>query len=499
MNQLLSLDGDKIVIEKLRVKYTEGPLIHAGNLQVVGVSKFDDTVQFAKNIAVSGTAEIETLKVKNLIREEAEQIDAFTFQGANARELENKGLLWHEPDYTHQLVFKHEPRRLFSTESLDLHRSGNYQIDGVTVLTQAALGNTVVNSNLQSVGTLNGLKVRGNVDLAQTVFVNSALSRFGVNTDQPNGALSVVDNLVEVVISSEENGRARFGTFGNHALDIITDNTKRISIQGNTTEFGNAKSKNSVVKIHGSLEVDSIVADTRIERTTPIEFIATKENSIYGKGLAFKGEGRTRQFFMMPGPDRFLSTESIELTAEKEFRIDGGVVLSKSSLGETVVNSSLKTLGTLESLAVEGSVDLGSIKIDDNTVTFSNSINLKDGSGILKVTGRGILVEDGDISIVADNIQLGDRENTNRKINAYGKLSINITNPDPEAELSVDGMVVLNGKRFSKGESAPTSGQWSKGDIVWNTNPQETSYIGWVCVKEGTPGEWKSFGYIGER
>lgn len=499
MNQLLSIDGDKIVIEKLRIKHLEGTVLHSGSLQVVGTAKFDDSVSFAKNVTVAGTVEIDTLKVKNLVRNEAEQIDAFTFEGANARELENKGLLWHEPDYTHQFVFKHEPRRLFSSESIDLHRSGTYQIDGVTVLTPESLGTRVVNSNLQTVGTLTGLKVRGNVDLAETVFVNSALSRFGVNTDQPNGALSVVDNLVEVVIASEENGRARFGTFGNHALDIITDNTKRISIQGTTTEFGNAKAKNAVVRIHGSLEVDSIVADTRIERTTPLEFKATKENSIYGKGLAFVGEGRTRQFFMMPGPDRFLSTESIELSAEKEFRIDHVSVLSKTTLGETVANSSLKTLGTLESLSVEGNTNLGSIIIEDSVVTFTNSINLKDGSGVLRLTGKGLIVDDGDVVINADNIQFGDKENTNRNINAYGKLSINITNPDPRASLSVDGMVMLDGKRFSKGETLPTSGQWSKGDIVWNTNPQETSYVGWVCVLEGTPGEWKPFGYIGDR
>ena len=44
MNNLLSIDGDKIVIEKLRVKFTEGPITHAGNLEVVGQSKFNDGV-----------------------------------------------------------------------------------------------------------------------------------------------------------------------------------------------------------------------------------------------------------------------------------------------------------------------------------------------------------------------------------------------------------------------------------------------------------------------
>ena len=32
--------------------------------------------------------------------------------------------------------------------------------------------------------------------------------------------------------------------------------------------------------------------------------------------------------------------------------------------------------------------------------------------------------------------------------------------------------------------------------IVWNDDPKPTSYVGWVCVREGTPGEWKAFGQI---
>lgn len=44
--------------------------------------------------------------------------------------------------------------------------------------------------------------------------------------------------------------------------------------------------------------------------------------------------------------------------------------------------------------------------------------------------------------------------------------------------------------------SAPGSGTFKVGDIVWNSNPSSGGVIGWVCTAGGTPGTWKSFGNI---
>lgn len=37
---------------------------------------------------------------------------------------------------------------------------------------------------------------------------------------------------------------------------------------------------------------------------------------------------------------------------------------------------------------------------------------------------------------------------------------------------------------------------YNKGDIFYNNNPRKRKYIGWICVKSGTPGEWRRFGKI---
>jgi hypothetical protein len=50
--------------------------------------------------------------------------------------------------------------------------------------------------------------------------------------------------------------------------------------------------------------------------------------------------------------------------------------------------------------------------------------------------------------------------------------------------------------RSSGSESVPISGSWSKGDIIYNTNPTPGGYVGWICTTSGTPGTWKGFGLI---
>ncbi len=45
--------------------------------------------------------------------------------------------------------------------------------------------------------------------------------------------------------------------------------------------------------------------------------------------------------------------------------------------------------------------------------------------------------------------------------------------------------------------SAPHStGEHTRGDIVWNTFPSAGGNVGWVCTATGTPGTWKEFGTI---
>ena len=42
-------------------------------------------------------------------------------------------------------------------------------------------------------------------------------------------------------------------------------------------------------------------------------------------------------------------------------------------------------------------------------------------------------------------------------------------------------------------EAPPTEGEWRVGDIVYNTFCCTEESLGWVCVSEGSPGQWAPF------
>lgn len=46
------------------------------------------------------------------------------------------------------------------------------------------------------------------------------------------------------------------------------------------------------------------------------------------------------------------------------------------------------------------------------------------------------------------------------------------------------------------GTAAPTAGFWSPGDVIRHTAPAAAGHMGWVCVAQGSPGTWKTFGAI---
>lgn len=47
-----------------------------------------------------------------------------------------------------------------------------------------------------------------------------------------------------------------------------------------------------------------------------------------------------------------------------------------------------------------------------------------------------------------------------------------------------------------KQSSAPMTGTWGVGDIVYNSTPIPGGMLGWICVNSGSPGIWKAFGKI---
>lgn len=520
--QQISINDNGVVLTKLRLDRVLGDLNVENRVSAQDVNA---TSISATNISATNEISAGIIRARKIITEQDQDSynRAITFYSESKQGLDGKGMLFSQPDFTHQFVFKAEGQRIFSTENIDLYGGRKYQINGVAVLEEGRLSDSVTSSNLTSVGTLNRLRVENNLQVGETFHVNSLNNRVSVNTEEMLSTFTIRDAGATLVLGGDETtGAGRIGTWGPNKLALITDNTDRIVIQGNQVEIGQAKSKNAEVKINGALtitndlrvdgtlRVANLIADTRVERSSNLEFTSNQTESVYGKGIQWRGEGYTRSFFLAPNFDRFVSSENIDLIADRAFYINKTKVIDHQSLGDGITSSKLTSVGILNELRVAGSFTVDDhLSVTGNAVTVFRPFSISDVTGNLTFTGSRFETSSKDFAIIAatdkiisidnlGNIALGDKQRTDKIISAYGKLALNVSNPDPDVDLQVNGNIMFGGKKFINAAMAPTSGIWNKGDIAWNSQPEDTGFVGWICITGGKPGEWKPFGYIGK-
>lgn len=484
MSQLLGVVDDKIVIDKLSVKEVSGDVVHSGSLSVSGKLQ-------SHELEVSGALVANTIFAKKIVTENGSNQDPGQWAVNTEDELNGKGFSWTWGAGSAKLSYR-TGNRIWSNANIDLSVDKSYKIDNVAVLSANELGATVTKSNLRQVGNLRTLTVDGHANIGGWAIFSES-NRLGLGTETPNGVLGIVEGNLEVIIATTDNDVANIGTYTNHDVAIITDNIPRIVAKKNgEVHIGDENYKNGVLKVHGTIEATSIVTDSRIERTSPLEFKATKTTPVHNLGLVWQGLDYTRQFILRPSPDRLWSSEHVDLGENKAYHINGVAVLTSRSLGDNVINSNLTTLGTLESLTVQGKVSaLSGIEAEALTTKLLNSSTIKAGAEF-----SVSLQNQEEISIDNNEIVLGNKQNTRRPVKMFGPLTVGVNNPEPGFSLSVSGNISFANKKFITGTSAPTTGSFIKGDICWNSEPTADSSVGWVCVASGDPGSWLPFGTI---
>ena len=268
--------------------------------------------------------------------------------------------------------------------------------------------------------------------------------------------------------------------------------------------------------INRALTVD----DMRMQALSSVEFQAD-ENGVYGKGLQWKGQGPTKQLIYRANPDRLWTDESIDLGAEASYMIDNMPVLRQNELGSSVRTSSLVTVGTLQNLKTNGNLSIDEyIFYNTDSESFAIGTEAPNGKFSLATLDAEFIIDtdpgtaklgtwtSDDLKIITDdttrltvrsngNIDLGDSDGADTKVTVHGKLGVGVNNIDSDVVLSTNGPVKFENKKFMNGIEVPTSGTFRQGDIVWNENTVSSGYVGWVCVRAGTPGEWRPFGQIG--
>jgi hypothetical protein len=102
------------------------------------------------------------------------------------------------------------------------------QIDGVNVISGDTLSRKITNSNLQKVGALQDLTVSGEAHIYNTVSVLN--KRLGVNTQEPEMALSVWDEEVSILAGKFKDKSAYIGTGRLQNLVLGVNRTPAVEI-----------------------------------------------------------------------------------------------------------------------------------------------------------------------------------------------------------------------------------------------------------------------------
>jgi hypothetical protein len=400
----------------------------------------------------------------------------------NFNDLEGKGFTWSDGRKSKGFSYRNNTVNL--NLSLNLTEDQSLKIAETDILNLTELGSTVTKSNLKVLGTLKSLKVAGNAELSEVLYVSGDSNRVGINTDSPRLALGLKENNVELALGSSKSDSASIGTVSSSHLDIITDNTPRITVY-----------RTGEVRIHGRLSADEI----HTEKTTLMIFKEQEGGTNYGKGLLWASSNNkttNKQFILHANPDRLFSTESMDLREDRSYMIGSNAVLNKTTLGRSVTESSLTKLGLLSELQVAGDaavarkfstsqIEIGRFVINENTLEVRDNFEIKK-SGTTELS-------------INESITIGNSSNLDRAVSIFGNTVIGLSAPQPGVSLTVEGPISFSRKKFEVGNIVPTSGQYNKGDIVWNDEPKASDYIGWVCVVPGSPGSWLPFGMISSR
>jgi hypothetical protein len=175
-----------------------------------------------------------------------------------------------------------------------------------------------------------------------------------------------------------------------------------------------------------------------------------------------------------------IRTDGLDLA---KITLDGAEVVKSSSLGSSIVNSNLQTLGELKELRVGGeSIMAQTLYVTPRRV----GINTIEPSAALSVW-------DDEIEIVA--------KKKSQNVGILGtprqqKLVITANNKD-NIVLSEDGSAQIDdlkigSMRFTTANSPPNYVS-ERCHVVWNTNPNPGGPLGWICLGGAN---WANFGII---
>lgn len=176
-----------------------------------------ENILTAKNLQIADSAQVQNLVVLGSVN-----TDNPSWQGLTA-DIGEKVLKQINNEWRNDLV--EQVSDTITSNGIDFNR---VTIDGELLVDGNQLNSQITQSNIQRVGTLGSLQVSGETHMTETMHV--IRKRVGINTEEPEQALSVWDEEVSINLGKYKLNTAYIGTGRAQALSIGTNRTSHIEI-----------------------------------------------------------------------------------------------------------------------------------------------------------------------------------------------------------------------------------------------------------------------------
>lgn len=257
-----------------------------------------------------------------------------------------------------------------------LQTAGNINANNLRVVTNSSLG-TVVS------GTWNGSSISTTYTDAKVTSVNGqtgAATGFATTANSLSQFASTTSAQLATLISDETgSGALVFGTSPAITTSLTTPSSSfdLVNTTATTVNFARAATTLSVgstsgtttvnndlvvtgnVTVNGTTTTVNAVTVTVDDKNLELGSVATPTDvTAEGGGITLKG-ATDKTLNWVGATAAWTSSEDFNLLTGKVYEINGTTVLSSTTLGSGVVNSSLTSVGTLGSLAVTNNVSAG--------------------------------------------------------------------------------------------------------------------------------------------
>tara|TARA_B100000287_G_scaffold76419_2_gene68454 strand:- start:598 stop:2808 length:2211 start_codon:yes stop_codon:yes gene_type:complete len=310
-----------------------------------------------------------------------------------------------------------------SLEWQDLYIDGTANIDSLVADTADINGGTVdgaaIGGNSASTGAFTTISASGNVDFNGDLDVDGTTNLDVVDID---GAVDMASNLV-IAGNIDANGNLDVdgttdldatnvvGTLtvtGDAAIDNVTVNGNTVSTSSGNLTIDSAGGTTTIADntvISGNLTVNgttTTINSTTVEiddKNFQVATGAADDSAADGAGFTVdSGDGDKTWNFEATG-DNWGSSENINLASGKVLKVNNTSILSSTTLGSSVVSSSLTSLGTIGTGVWQGTAinDTYLGTIDNANKVSLSALNIDGGTdiGAALVNTDEIIVDDG--------------------------------------------------------------------------------------------------------